>query len=238
MPEKSSDNVLFASVRENYARLTDRIGEVCAKHGITYPVTVCAATKTVPPEVINYAAGLGLSCMGENRVQELTDKYDALSPALEKHFIGHLQSNKIKYLMNRVSMIQSLDSLSCAAELERLCERDGREMRVLVEINIGREPKKSGVMPDRISDFLDELEAFPRVKLCGAMTVCPICDKKDDYRKFFAETYQNFIDFFAKRLHNRDDTFLSMGMSDNYDLALEYGANIIRPGRAIFGARN
>ncbi len=226
-----------AQLRENYLRIMDRVETVCARNHIRYPIKVCAATKTVPAETVNRAAQMGLRCMGENRVQELMEKYDALDTSIEKHFIGHLQSNKVKYLVGRVSMIQSLDSLHAASELQRLCAAADTEMRVLVEINIGREPDKGGVLPENIPAFLDELDAFDRVKLCGAMTICPICEKKDEYRKFFAETYQIFIDFFRKKLHNIDDPCLSMGMSDNYDIALEYGANIIRPGKALFGVR-
>lgn len=242
MTEKSLTDAdshgIDADLREHYLRVTDRVEEVRSRCGITYPITICAASKTVSPQRINQAARLGLKCIGENRVQELTDKFDSIDPSLEKHFIGHLQSNKIKYLVGKVSMIQSLDSLSAARELQRLCEQRNETMRALVEINIGREPNKGGVMPEDVASFLDELEPYRRISVCGAMTICPICEKKDEYRKFFAETYQIFIDIFSKKLHNIDNLYLSMGMSDNYDLALEYGANIIRPGRALFGDRN
>ena len=134
-------------------------------------------------------------------------------------------------------MIQSLDSLSAARELQRLCEQRNETMRALVEINIGREPNKGGVMPEDVASFLDELEPYRRISVCGAMTICPICEKKDEYRKFFAETYQIFIDIFSKKLHNIDNLYLSMGMSDDFADAIRWGSTMIRVGTAIFGPR-
>ncbi len=225
------------AIRERYMRITDTVGEKCAKLGIAPPL-ICAASKTMPAEDINYAASLGLKCIGENRVQEFLGKEAMLSPSLEKHFIGRLQRNKVRYLIGRVSLIHSVDSAALAAEIGKRAAASGYTQDILLEINIGREPEKGGVMPERLPELMDEISCFSGVRICGLMTIAPICEKKDDYRKFFAETYQILLDTAAKKMHNISVPFLSMGMSGNYDIALEYGANIIRPGSALFGERN
>lgn len=224
-------------IRERYMRVADTVGEKCAKLGIDLPL-ICAASKTVSAQDINYAASLGLKCIGENRVQEFLGKEDMLSPALDRHFIGRLQRNKVKYLTGRVSLIHSVDSAALAAEIGKRALAAGYTQDILLEINIGREPEKGGIMPERLSELMDEISDFRGIRICGLMTIAPICEKKDDYRKFFAETYQILLDTAAKKMHNISVPFLSMGMSGNYDIALEYGANIIRPGSALFGKRN
>ena len=225
------------AIRERYMRITDTVGEKCAKLGIPHPL-ICAASKTMPAEDINYAASLGLKCIGENRVQEFLSKEEMLSPSLEKHFIGRLQRNKVKYLIGKVSLIHSVDSAALAAEIGKRAAAVGYTQDILLEINIGREPGKGGIMPEKLPELMDEISGFSGVRMCGLMTIAPIFEKKDDYRKFFAETYQILLDTAVKKMHNISVPFLSMGMSGNYDIALEYGANIIRPGSALFGERN
>lgn len=235
MTEKLSAD-LYA-VGENYRRVEERVAAAAAKSPYHQDVTICAATKTVAPEIINYTASLGLRTMGENRVQELMEKYDALSPELEKHFIGTLQKNKLKYLIDRVSLIQSLGSLSAAAELERLCSKKDKTMQVLIEINSGREPGKSGILPEQLDEFLDRMVAYEHVIVRGLMTIGPICAEKEQYFLIFEETYQLFIDIYRKKHHNIVNPILSMGMSDNFETAIACGANMIRPGSAIYGRR-
>lgn len=235
MTEKLSAEMLQAG--ENYLRTAERAAEAAIKSPFHQEVTLCAATKTVPPEIINYTASLGLRTMGENRVQELMEKYDELSPSLEKQFIGTLQKNKLKYLVDRVSLIQSLGSLSAAAELERLCSKKNKTMRVLIEINSGREAGKSGILPEELEEFLEKMEAFEHVSVCGLMTIGPICAEKAQIFLIFEETYQLFIDIYRKKHHNIVNPILSMGMSDNFEEAIACGANMIRPGSAIFGRR-
>jgi len=226
------------TVTENWRRLQERIDAIKRLNGIKYDITVCAATKTVPVEIINFAAGLGLKRIGENRVNELLDKYDTLDLGrLTADFIGTLQTNKIVKLIGRVSMIQSLDTERAAQEIDRISKIKNCVTDVLVEINSGREPNKSGIMPEAADEFLDTVLQFNNIKMRGIMTVGPVCEKKGDIRNFFEETYRIFIDFYQKKLHNIDNPVLSMGMSSDYDIAIECGANMIRPGSALFGVR-
>lgn len=241
MMDKLSDDMIQRCriVTDNWQRLQERINEIKRKNGIKYDITVCAATKTVPPEIINFTAGLGLQRIGENRVSELLEKYDTLDLGhLTADFIGTLQTNKIVKLIGRVSMIQSLDSERAAREINRISKIKNCVTDVLVEINSGREPNKSGIMPEAVDEFLDTVLSFNNVKIRGIMTVGPICEKKGEIRNYFEETYRIFIDIYQKKLHNIDNTVLSMGMSSDYDIAIECGANMIRPGSALFGARS
>ncbi|MDD4774676.1 MAG: YggS family pyridoxal phosphate-dependent enzyme [Eubacteriales bacterium] len=226
------------TVAENWRLLQDNINEIKRANGITYDITVCAATKNVPVEIINFAAGLGLKRIGENRVNELLKKYDKLDTEhLTADYIGTLQTNKIGKLIGRVSLIQSLDSYKAAKEIDRISKIRNCVTDVLVEINSGREPNKGGIMPETYPDFMESVLPFDNINIRGIMTVGPFCEKREDIRIFFKETYRIFIDFYQKKIDNIDNPILSMGMSSNYDIAIECGANMIRPGTALFGER-
>lgn len=226
-------------ISENYRRVLDEIENARVLRGGDAPVTLLAATKTVAAEDILYATDeLGLTHIGENRVQELVSKYDALAGHAEVHLIGTLQRRKVRTVADKVDVIESVDSLPLAAEIDKRCAALGRKMRVLVEVNSGREENKGGVMPEDVRSFCDEICAFSSISLAGLMTMAPICDKKDDYRKYFSETYQIFIDIFTKKPHNIREYILSMGMSDSFVPAVLEGATEVRVGSAIFGARN
>ena len=173
--------------------------------------------------------------IGENRVQSLLEKYDALHrDGLDIHFIGSLQKNKVKYIIDKVSMIESLDSLPLAEEIERQAAKHEKVMDCLIEVNIGREAQKGGVLPEDVTDFAGKLAFFPHIRLCGIMTMAPKCDDPEDYRKYFRESYHIFIDICEKKLHNVDRHVLSMGMSRSFEAALAEGATLIRVGRAAF----
>ena len=152
-------------------------------------VTLLAATKTVPAEVINYVTKeLGVTDIGENRVQELLDKYDKLDlDGVRLHFIGKLQTNKVKYIIDKVDMIHSLDSIKLAREIDSRAKKIDKVMDVLVEINSGREENKSGILPEEVPSFMKELESFENIRVKGFMTIAPVCDEKEDYRKYFIE---------------------------------------------------
>lgn len=201
---------------------------------------LCAATKTVPVEAINFAAReCGLTCMGENRVQELLSKYDELDKdLLNIHFIGRLQTNKVKYIIDKVSMIQSLDSLRLAAEIDKRAAEKGIIMDVLIELNVGEEETKGGILPSEFDDFAEKISDFNNIRVRGIMTIGPICASKEEYTEYFKKTYQFFIDILPKKIHNIYKPVLSMGMSDNYEVALACGSTMIRPGTAIFGHRD
>lgn len=202
-------------------------------------VILLCATKTVSAQRINEVRELtGLTHIGENRVQELLEKYDDLNKeGLEIHFIGKLQSNKVKYIIDKVSMIESLDSLSLAKEINRQATKHGIKMDVLIEVNIGKEADKSGIMPEDIYTFIDEVVKYDRLNIKGIMTIAPRCDKKEDKIKYFEETYKIFIDILTKKPHNINMSVLSMGMTDSYEEAILSGANIVRIGSGIFGER-
>lgn len=196
------------------------------------------ATKTVPAELINYTAELGVTLIGENRVDELLEKYDALDKErLEIHFIGHLQSNKVKYIIDKVSMIHSVDSLSLAKEIEKQASRRDIVMPVLIEINIACEESKSGIRLEETEAFLKNLEEFPHLSVRGLMTIPPKTDRPEENLQFFEKIYQKFIDIRAKKEDNRNWTVLSAGMSGDYLQAVSAGANLVRIGSAVFGAR-
>lgn len=197
-----------------------------------------AATKTVPPELINYAADCGVTLIGENRVGELVEKYDALNKEkLEIHFIGHLQSNKVKYIIDKVSMIHSVDSLSLAREIEKQAAKRDLVMPVLVEINIADEESKSGISLKETEPFLEQLASFPHLSVRGLMTIPPKTAFPEENLPFFQKIYQKFIDIRDKKEDNKNWTVLSAGMSADYLCAVSCGANLVRVGSAIFGAR-
>ena len=209
-------------------------------------VKLLAVTKTVPVDVINYAIDeLGITAIGENRVQELLQKYEYLhtpkSGKLDIHLIGSLQTNKVKYIIDKVDMIESVDSVRLAAEIDKQAKKHSLVMDILVEINIGHEEQKGGVMPEDLEQFIDEISVFSNIRLRGLMTIAPKCEEKSDYFKFFEKTYQYFIDISQKKRHNIEGEFfniLSMGMSQSFREAVRAGSTEVRLGSVLFGERS
>ena len=220
---------------QNVAGIRERIDAAMARGGRDH-VTLLAAIKYTDAEHVNYLhRTLGVSDVGENRVQQLLERWEALDrEGLRVHFIGTLQSNKVKYIIDKVCMIHSLDSESLAKEIERQAAKRGIVMDVLAEINSGAEENKSGLHPSCAADFCAGLSQYPHLKLRGFMTMAPKCEKKEDYRKYFRETSQLCLDIWQKKLHNISRPILSMGMSDSFEVAIEEGADIVRVGRALF----
>lgn len=234
MTERSSTELteeVKASVRRN---LEEIFSAVAGKN-----VTVMAATKTVPAEIINYATQeCGLHNIGENRVQEFMSKYDALDKSgVNMHFIGTLQPNKVKYIIGKVCLIHSLDSMKLAEEISKRSSAAGTVTGVLCEVNIGNEPAKGGVPEDMAEDFIERVSSLPGIEMRGIMVIGPHCDDPEYYRPFFERT-RALYDRLSERGMFGPEPILSMGMSDNYRLAVEYGANLIRPGTAVFGRRS
>ena len=224
-------------IRENFARVRENLERAAEKAGRKTPLLI-AATKTVPVEVINFAASeLGLTDIGENRVQELTEKYDSLDKSLNVHFIGTLQTNKVHSVVGKASVIHSVDSVKLAREIDRVSKKTGVVTDVLCEVNIGREEAKGGVMPEDAVKFALEIEELESIFVRGMMTMAPNCVEKTDYLKYFEETYAIFVDFLRKTRHNIIEPVLSMGMSDSYEYAAASGATAVRVGRALFGKR-
>ena len=204
-------------------------------------VTLLAATKTVPVEVVNYAIReLGVTHIGENRVQELLEKYPLLhKDGVSIHFIGRLQTNKVKYIIDKVSLIHSVDSVKLAKEIDRQAAKHSLVMDILIEVNIGSEGSKGGILPDELDGFLEEIASFSHIRPMGLMVIPPADATKEETFDYFTRTYQFFVDFCEKKVHNSIDTYiLSMGMSDSYEDAVSAGSNLVRIGSAIFGKRS
>ncbi|MBQ8309410.1 MAG: YggS family pyridoxal phosphate-dependent enzyme [Clostridia bacterium] len=220
---------------QNVASICKRIDAARRRSG-KENVTLLAAIKYTDAEHVNYLhRTLGVRDVGENRVQQLLERWDALDREnLRIHFIGTLQSNKVKYIIDKVCMIHSLDNESLAREIERQAAKRGIVMDVLAEINSGEEESKTGLPPSCVADFCAGLSQYPHIKLRGFMTMAPKCEKKEDYRKYFRETSQLCLDIWQKKLHNIGRPILSMGMSDSFEIAIEEGADIVRVGRALF----
>ncbi|MBR6682244.1 MAG: YggS family pyridoxal phosphate-dependent enzyme, partial [Clostridia bacterium] len=180
-----------AELERNVSNVFSNIERIRKENKIEKEVTLLAATKTVPADVINYTTQvLGIKHIGENRVQELVDKYDDLVlDGVKVHFIGKLQTNKVKYIIDKVDLIHSLDSIKLAAEIDKRAKGIGKVMDVLVEINSGREENKSGIFPEEVDDFLEKIKEFRNIRVKGFMTIAPVCSEKSDYRKYFGETY-------------------------------------------------
>ena len=230
----------YGYLERNLARVREKIESARQAAGREDEVLMLAAIKSADVEEIRYLhEKLGVRCVGENRVQQLLERYEQIrAEDLEIHFIGTLQTNKVKYIVDKVSMIHSVDSLKLAAQIDRLCTARGIVMDVLVEINCGEEESKSGLMPSEVADFCVELRRFSALRHRGFMTMAPKCEKKEDYRKFFAQTYQLCLDIWTKNLHNIGKPLISMGMSDSYEEAIAEGADIVRVGRSLFVKEN
>lgn len=201
-------------------------------------IHIMAVTKTVEPELVNAAIGQGIRLLGENRVQEFLSKADqyTLGDGCQVHFIGTLQTNKVKYIVDKVTMIESVNSLKLAQEIDRQSQKAGKVMDILVEVNIGREESKSGIPPEELDQALEQLAGLPNIRVRGLMAIPP-AGPEEETRQYFAKMQQLFIDRKAKKLDNSSMDYLSMGMSHDYLTAIEYGANIVRLGTAMFGKR-
>lgn len=227
------------NIRRNIETVCSNVRAAAERSGRRYEdITILAATKTQNAETINLAIACGISCIGENRVQELTEKYDGYNKAqLSVHFIGRLQTNKVKYIVDKVDMIQSVDSMKLAAEIDRQCAKAGRVLPVLLEVNIGGEEAKGGVVLDQLFKLLEDVSKFQNIKVSGLMTIPPVCTNVVRLCNFFSTLNKEFLDIRAKKIDNVNMQYLSMGMSGDYVQAIECGANIIRVGTGIFGSR-
>ena len=197
-------------------------------------VLVIGASKTMPLERILFVRdNTDVKIFGENRVQELLEKY---TPDVRWHFIGQLQTNKVKYIVDKVELIHSVDRLSLLQEIDRQAKKHGKVQDILIEVNIGGEEKKGGVAPAEVIDFAKEVDKYPSVRLKGLMSVLPNVEK-DALNAFYLQLSKLYDTLKQTRLDNADIRYLSAGMSNDYDVAVKYGANIVRLGRALFGER-
>ncbi len=225
----------YLNIEKNIKEIKNNIKEAQKTSPYKGEVCLLVATKYATAKEINAAAEYGITDIGENRVQQLLEKYDKINKdKLNIHFIGSLQKNKVKYIVDKVCMIHSLDSVELAREIEKQCAKIDKVMDVLVEINIGEEEAKGGISPFEVEGFIDEISSFEHLCVRGIMTMAPKCEKKEEFTKYFKETYSIFLDISNKKLHNIDRAVLSMGMSDSYTVAVSEGATLVRVGRAVF----
>ena len=225
-------------ISDNFEHVTERIAEAVRRRGTGEPVKLLAATKTVPADEIVFAADhLGLRLAGENRVQEFDSKYDTVAGHLEYHFIGHLQTNKVRRIVGRAALIHSVSSIRLAREIDRVASSLGIVQDVLLEVNIAREESKSGFLPEEIPDAVGITGNLSAIQVRGLMTMGPAGVENAELRKYLKETYAIFIDNFTKKPHNIEKADLSMGMSGSYETAIEEGATMVRIGSALFGRR-
>lgn len=222
------------SILQNIAAWRQRIDAASRKWG---GAEICAVTKTQNAETINIAREGGIRTIGENRVQELMDKYEALNPEFSVHLIGSLQTNKVKYIIDRVDMIQSLDRDALAQEISRRAAAMGRQMRALVQLNIAREPQKGGVCEEELEAFIRRCANLEGLRICGLMAIMPVSDDPEALRPYFRRVRGWFDRLRAENINHTSMDVLSMGMSGDCIVAAEEGATMVRLGRALFGAR-
>ena len=222
-------------VIENYKNAMSRLETALEESGRSIKdVLVIGASKTMPLERILYVRdNTDVKIFGENRVQELLEKY---TPDVRWHFIGQLQTNKVKYIVDKVELIHSVDRLSLLQEIDRQAKKHGKVQDILIEVNIGGEEKKGGVAPAEVIDFAKEVDKYPSVRLKGLMSVLPNVEK-EALDAFYLQLSKLYDTLKQTRLDNADIRYLSAGMSNDYDVAVKYGANIVRLGRALFGER-
>lgn len=224
---------------ENYKVIIDKINNAAIRSGRSADdITLLAATKTVEPKVISYAFEQGLRYMGENRVQEFLSKEEELPEKMHKQFIGTLQTNKVKQIVGKVELIQSVDSIKLAREISKQSEKLGITTDVLVEINIGNEITKSGIEVEQLDMILEEISKIDAINVKGLMTLGPLGAENNKKIEIFEKMHKLFVDNRTKNCDNISMDILSMGMSDDFDLAVEYGSNMVRVGTALFGHRN
>ena len=234
MDKKSNDDVALNI--EEIRRNVDEAARECGRD--PKDITIMAVTKTVAPERVNKAIENGITLLGENRAQELLEKYDSYDKdGVDIHFIGHLQTNKVRQIIDKVTMIHSVDSVHLAQEIDRQAGKAGIVMKVLAEVNIGGEESKSGISPEELPQLLEEMSRMPNLSVQGLMTIPPVSRTNEEAEHYFCKMSQLFIDINQKNMDNINMNILSMGMSGDYRTAIKYGATIVRIGTALFGSR-
>ena len=226
-------------ISDNLRLVEENIAAACKRAGRRREeVKLIAVSKTHPVEAVKEAMRCGIRSFGENKVQELKDKMEKLDDSLDWHLIGHLQTNKVKYVVGKVSLIHSLESIRLAEALEKEAVKRGVIVDVLVEVNIAGEDTKFGVLPENVEDFIREVAKFEHIRVKGLMTVAPIAQKSEENRKYFKNLNKIMVDLNSKNIHNVSMNVLSMGMTGDYETAIEEGATLVRVGTGIFGHRD
>ena len=230
----------MSTIAENIAKIRDEINRAAIAAGRNpKDILLCAATKMNDAESVRKAIAAGVDCCGENRVQELVQKQAANAyDGAPVHFIGHLQTNKVRQVVGKVALIQSVDSLRLLDAIQAEALRQGIIQNILLEVNIGHEETKSGFHPSQIHAICENMSTYPNIRMLGLMAIPPICQFSGENRKFFQEMCKLSVDITAKKYDNIRVRILSMGMSNDFRDAIACGSTMIRIGTGIFGPRN
>ena len=225
-------------IKSNIEEVRKRVEKAALKSGRNPgDIKIIGVTKTVDTDRIMKAIDAGIVDLGENRVQELLEKYDKINRKCRWHLIGHLQTNKVKYIIDKVSLIHSVDRIELVQEIQKRAEKIGRIVDVLVQVNVAEEESKFGIRTSEALDFVKEVSRFENIKVRGLMTIAPLVENPETVRYVFRELRKLLIDIRQENIDNINMDFLSMGMSNDFEIAVEEGSNMIRVGTAIFGRR-
>ncbi len=226
-------------IRENLEEVERKISAACERAGRSRSeVTLIAVSKTKPVSMLNEAYDTGIREFGENKVQEMMDKFEAMPRDIHWHMIGHLQRNKVKYLMGKSYLIHSVDSYRLAEEISSQSVKHDVTTDILIEVNIAGEETKFGTSREEAIRLVEEAAKLPNIHICGLMTIAPFVENAEDNRKYFRQIRELSVDIKEKNIDNVDMRILSMGMTGDYEVAIEEGATMVRVGTGIFGERN
>ena len=226
-------------LKENYSHVLEEVKKSCKKADRSEDsVTLIAVSKTKPVENIQELYDYGVRIFGENKVQELCDKYEQLPKDIKWHMIGHLQRNKVKYIVDKVELIHSVDSLRLAETINEEAVKKNVTVNILIEVNVAEEESKFGVSVEDTEDLIMQIKDFPHIQIEGLMTIAPFVDDPEDNRVHFRRLRELLLDINSKNIDNVHMNVLSMGMTNDYEVAVEEGATMVRVGTGIFGARN
>ncbi len=226
-------------ITDNLKVVHERINAACERgHRDPSTVQLIDVSKTKPVEMLTEAYDNGERHYGENKVQELVAKYEQLPKDIKWHMIGHLQRNKVKYIVDKVALIHSVDSVRLAEEIHKEAMKIGRKVPILIEVNVAGEETKFGVAPEEVEDLLKEIASFEGIEVQGLMTIAPFVTDPEENRQYFNRLKQLSVDISHKNIDNVNMNVLSMGMTGDYEVAIEEGASFVRVGTGIFGERN
>ena len=227
-----------SSIQEHIKEVERKIEEACARGNRNREdITLIAVSKTKPLEDLIEAYEVGCRDFGENKVQEILEKAPKMPPDARFHMIGHLQRNKVKQVLPHVVMIHSVDSVRLAEQIQQEAKKLGKTMNVLLEVNVAKEESKFGFYPEQVMDAVETISIFSHVRIQGLMTIAPFVEEPEENREVFQKLYQLSVDIKKKNIDNVNMCVLSMGMTGDYQVAIEEGASMIRVGTGIFGAR-
>ena len=229
----------MAMIKENMKHVEQVIDKVCEESGRNRSeVTLIAVSKTKPVEMLQEAYETGCRDFGENKVQELVDKYEVLPKDIRWHMIGHLQRNKVKYIVDKVHLIHSVDSIRLAEEISKEAVKKNVSVNILIEVNVADEETKFGTSLEEAKQLVREAAKLPNVHIKGLMTIAPITQNAEENRQFFQQLKKLSVDIAAENIDNVSMEVLSMGMTGDYSVAVSEGATLVRVGTGIFGERN